>query len=157
VSGRTGNLPRPAAFAGFGRAVARQTRWSTLRAVVDGLVVTVVLRRRGLRPLLITPASTEPRLDVARAMAVSHAVDAGLAVLPLRATCLRRSMTLLRELDRLGLAGTLHIGVRTAGHNVEAHAWVQTADRVINDDPTTTGTYTELVSGEIDAFLPMLR
>jgi hypothetical protein len=157
VSGRTRNLPRPAAFAGLGRAVARRTRWSTLRAMVDGVVVAVVLRRKGLRPLLVAPAGTEPRPDIDRATAVSQAVDAGLAVLPLRATCLRRSMTLLRELNRLGLAGTLHIGVRTVGSTVEAHAWVETADRVINDDPTTTSTYTELVSGEIDAFLPILR
>ena len=56
---------------------------------------------------------------------VAAAVDAGLGLLPMAPTCLRRSMTLLRELARLDLAAALHVGVRHQQARIEAHAWVQ--------------------------------
>jgi hypothetical protein len=65
-------------------------------------------------------------------------------------------MTLVRELHRLGLASTLHIGVRRAGR-IEAHAWVQVGDVVVNDDAEEVATYSDLASGESERLLHMLR
>jgi hypothetical protein len=95
--------------------------------------------------------------DPERAAAVSEAVDAGLGLVPMAPTCLRRSVTLARELDRLGLAGAIHIGVRHAGGAVEAHAWVQVGTSVVNDDPTLVATYAELAAGDLERLAPSLR
>src|SRR4051812_2652722 len=78
----------------FVLALGRSYGASALRAVVDGAFVTVTLRRRGLGPLL----HDRPDLrgaDPDRARRVAEAVDAGLGLLPVAATCLRRSVTLL--------------------------------------------------------------
>jgi hypothetical protein len=123
---------------------------SAVRAVLDGVVVAGTLKRRGLRPLL-QDHSHLPPTDPSHARNVAVAVDAGLAVLPLGATCLRRSLTLLRELRRQGVGGTLHIGVRTgASGSIEAHAWVQVLDDVINDNVDVVATYTELSAGDAE-------
>ena len=124
--------------------------------MVDGAYVTWTLRRRGLRPLLgrdVTGASADPE----RARALASAVDAGLGLLPVVPTCLRRSVTLLRELGRAGVSGALHVGVRHVDERLEAHAWVQVGDEVVNDDADLVGTYTRLAGGEVERLLPMLR
>lgn len=128
---------------------------STVRAVVDGAYVTATLQRRGLRPLLREPVTTRRR-DPAQARAVTAAVDGGLAVLPVAPTCLRRSVTLLRELERRGLEGTLHVGVRRGASAVEAHAWVQVGDEVVNDDPMEVARFAVLAAGDLERILPGL-
>jgi hypothetical protein len=40
---------------------------------------------------------------------------------------------------------------------VEAHAWVQVGEVVVNDDPAVTNTYSELASGELETFLSILQ
>jgi hypothetical protein len=87
---------------------------------------------------------------------VVAAVDAGLGVLPVAATCLRRSVTLLRELDRRRMGGALHIGVRPGPAGIEAHAWVQAGDDVLNDDPVLVRTYSEISAGDAERLLPGL-
>ena len=53
---------------------------------------------------------------------------------PTRATCLTRSLVLLRELRRSGLTGELRIGVRSVvGGRLDAHAWVECDGVPIND------------------------
>jgi hypothetical protein len=88
---------------------------------------------------------------------VAEAVDVAFGLLPVSPTCLRRSVTLLRELHRLRLTATMHIGVRKVGEALEAHAWVQTGDVVVNDDPQVTTGYVELASGDLERLLPLLR
>ncbi len=131
------------------------TRASAFRAVFDGVIVTLTLKRRGVRPLLAAVGASA-RHDLHRSMLVSAAVDAGLALLPVAPTCLRRSVTLIRELDRLGLAAALHVGVRNVGEQPEAHAWVQVGDVVVNDDPEVTEAYVELAAGDLQRLLPLL-
>jgi len=137
----------------FGRALLTRTRSATLRAVVDGAFVVLTLKRRGLRPLVRDP-SAFPAADLNHARHIADAVDAGLAVLPVAPTCLRRSVTLLRELDRRRLGASLHIGVRSGDHGIEAHAWVQVGDDVINDDPVLVRTYEPLSVGVAEQLLP---
>ncbi|MDQ3569702.1 MAG: lasso peptide biosynthesis B2 protein [Actinomycetota bacterium] len=133
------------------------TRGSTLRAAIDGVIVTVTLKRRGVRPLLVKTDAAPARHDPYRSIQVSAAVDAGLGVIPVAPTCLRRSITLIRELNRLGLSASMHIGVRNVGEKVEAHAWVQAGEVVLNDHPDITGAYVELGAGEFERLLPLLR
>ena len=132
------------------------TRVSAVRSVVDGIFVAVTLKKRGVRPLLGAAGATSPRLDAEVSIEVSQAVDAGLAMLPLAPTCLRRSVTLLRELNRLDLAADLHVGIRTVAGVVEAHAWVQAGDVVVNDDSAVTSAYLELAAGDVERILPLL-
>ncbi len=131
-------------------------RISAARAAVDGLFVATSLKKRGVRSVLPAATRRARRVDVDRSVEVARAVDAGLALLPLAPTCLRRSVTLLRELSRLDLAANMHIGVRTIGGSVEAHAWVQAGDTVINDDPDVIKTYVELAAGDLERILPLL-
>lgn len=131
-------------------------RMSAARAVVDGLVVATTLKRRGVRALVPTAGAGSLSIDPDRSVQIAHAVDAGLGVLPLAPTCLRRSVTLLRELIRVGLAANLHIGVKTVADTVEAHAWVQAGDVVVNDDSAVTKSYVELAAGDLERILPLL-
>ena len=149
---------RPAAAAArrFAAGLLKPTRASVVRAALDGPVVAWTLRRRGLRRLLPGLAAGAHR-DAERCRQVAAAVDDGLGILPMAPTCLRRSVTLARELRRLGLDGTVHLGVRHQGDRLEAHAWVQVGDQVVNDDPAVTGAYAELAAGELEALLPGLR
>jgi hypothetical protein len=151
------NLPGPAERARFRRQLRSPTWRSAVRALVDGAFVVVTLETRGARPLFASPAPLGARADAAEAVQVATAVDAALGILPVSPSCLRRSITLLRELHRLRLAATLHIGVRKVGDRFEAHAWVQTGDVVINDDPHVTGGYVELASGDVEGLFPLLH
>ncbi|MGY1769909.1 lasso peptide biosynthesis B2 protein [Blastococcus sp. SYSU D00813] len=139
----------------FFGALSGPLRLSTARAAIDGIRVRITLTRKGLRPL-VRNITGHPPGDIAEAREVAAAVDAGLGILPVEATCLRRSVTLLRELDRRKMSGTLHIGVRRGAHGIEAHAWVQSGSKVLNDDPAVVGTYAEISAGEAERILPEL-
>jgi hypothetical protein len=152
---RLAHLPTTTEALQFLAHLRRPTRVSAVRALVDGVVVAVTLQRRGVRPLM-APGITGTS-DPDRSMRVAAAVDAGLAMIPVAPTCLRRSLTLTRELHRLGLAATLHIGVRNVAGQTQAHAWVQAGTVIVNDDPEVTRTYVELVAGELERLLPLLR
>lgn len=154
---RLAQLPRTKDALRFLAQLRCPTRVSAVRAVVDGLNVALTLKRRGARPLLATAGARPARHDLQRSKEVSAAVDAGLALLPVAPTCLRRSVTLIRELDRLGLAGALHVGVRHVGEQAEAHAWVQVGDVVVNDDAKVAETYVQVASGELQRLFPLLE
>lgn len=154
---RAASVPGVGDVRRFVMALRSARRASALRGMVDGLVVTVRLRRSGARPLLVPLAPVEAVADAARAAEVSDAVDAGLAMLPVAPTCLRRSLTLMRELHRLALSATLHVGVRDVDGNIQAHAWVQVGRSVVNDDPDLVATYVELASGRLDDLASLLR
>jgi len=148
------NYARRLLYAGdarrFWRVLRSDQRGSTLRALIDGPVVFATMNRRGLRPL-VTKLPTQPSADVRQARLVSEAVDAGLAMWPLAFTCLRRSVVLLRELDRRRMGAELTIGVRRGPEGLEAHAWVQVGDAVINDQPEVVQTYAVIPLGEADS------
>lgn len=50
-----------------------------------------------------------------------------------RTSCLDRSLVLCIILNRLGIAGELHVGVRKEAGMLEAHAWVEVNHKVLND------------------------
>lgn len=140
-------------------------RLSVIRAFFDGLYVIHTLKKRGLTPLLtgrpIGAVSDSNGVDdseiVNRARQVSTAVDVGLGFVPAAATCLRRSVTLLRELDRLNIVSVLCIGVRSRASQIEAHAWLTVGAEVVNDDPELTSTYEVLAVGDIERITSLLK
>ena len=137
----------------FLSALKGPDRLSTIRAVGDGAFVFLTLHRRGLRPLLRERPEL-PLAEPAVARRTAEAVDAALGLLPVAPTCLRRSVTLLRELNRRGLSAALHIGVRSTAGHVEAHAWVQTGDEIVNESPAVVDTYARIAAGDAERLLP---
>lgn len=154
---RLAALPRGRDVRRFVGALRGPERASTIRSVGEGAWVSWTLRRHGVRPLVLGLRPDRPIVDVERGRHVAEAVDAGLGLLPLAPTCLRRSITLARELERLDLAGTVHVGVRQVDQQVEAHAWVQVGSVVVNDDPALIETYTRLATGELERLGPIIR
>lgn len=65
---------------------------------------------------------------------LGRAVGRTLSALPADASCLVRSLVLLRMLVRRGAAGSLIIGVLpTDGRDLIAHAWIELAGRPLLD------------------------
>jgi hypothetical protein len=157
VASRVARMPGPAELRAFAGQLLSPTRASAVRAACDGVVVAWTLRRRGLRSLMPSTDGVSPQPDADRGRAVAAAVDAGLGLIPMVKSCLRRSLTLSRELHRVGVTGTVHVGVRLVAGTVEAHAWVQVGEAVVNDDPAEIATYTELAAGELERVVPSLR
>jgi hypothetical protein len=62
--------------------------------------------------------------------------------------CLRRGLALHRLLVRRGVASRLVIGVRRPEDRLEAHAWIESAGRVLGDRPDVATLYTPLAPGE---------
>jgi hypothetical protein len=108
-----------------------------LEAALTLLVVQLGLRTVGF-PQLLDWTLTSPRMG--RLSPSSEQVDhlAWLTGIPgraVRASCLARSLTLGRLLNRRGAEARLRIGVRTGGEQLAAHAWVEWMDRVLDDHP----------------------
>jgi hypothetical protein len=156
IGARLRHLPRGRDLRAFFAALRSPERASACRTLRDGVIVTWTLRRRGVRPLLTEIREAAAVVDASSAIRVSAAVDAGLAMLPLASTCLRRSLVLLQELHRRGLVATLHVGVRNVAARAEAHAWVQVGDTVINDDALLVATYTQVAAGDLEQLLPLM-
>ncbi len=51
----------------------------------------------------------------------------------------------------------MHVGVKTVAGAVEAHAWVQAGDVLVNDDPEVVRGYVELAKGDLERLLPLLQ
>jgi hypothetical protein len=82
-------------------------------------------------PPWTVPVSAEG-LELARTY--SWAVDVAAGNVPVRARCLERSLTLWWLLRRRGVGAEVELGVRkTDAGELEAHAWVEVAGRVVND------------------------
>ncbi len=67
--------------------------------------------------------------------------------------CLRRSLALQRLLRRRGIGSRLHLGVRQGAAGLEAHAWVSSRGRVLNDTPDAGQRYAELAAAERETLL----
>lgn len=105
------------------------------------------LRRHGLGPVVERLDPALPPADSTSASALAGDLDRAFELLPLHPTCLRRSATLVRELDRRGRRADLVIGVRNVTGRTEAHAWVEADGVVVNDEPERTATYQVIATG----------
>jgi len=64
---------------------------------------------------------------------------------PLRLKCLGRSVSLCWLLRQQGIDATVHIGVRKENDGLDAHAWVQFGDFVIDDTKNVAERYTRVL------------
>lgn len=60
------------------------------------------------------------------------------------AMCLQRSLALCLWMQRGGYQPCIRIGIRRDNPQLDAHAWVELAEIVINDDPELSKTYATL-------------
>ena len=127
-------------------------RGAACRGVIVGGWVILVLRQRGLRPMLRDRLEL-PEGDPVYARRVGLAVEAGLGMLPVHVTCLRRSLTLQRELQRSRCRAVLSLGVRKVNGELNAHAWVEVAGEVVNDSPAIIATFLPLCVGDAERLL----
>jgi len=58
-------------------------------------------------------------------------------------TCLRRSLTLKRMLQRRRIPTDLRIGIRKNSSQIDAHAWIEHAGIVVNDSPDIATSYSQ--------------
>jgi hypothetical protein len=90
------------------------------------------VRRVLLRLAPDVPPNGSGKLPEARALGKTVDLAARRAIG--RPACLPRSLTLWWLLRRRGIDSDLRIGVRTAGGSLKAHAWVEHAGQVVNDE-----------------------
>lgn len=111
------------------RVLTWRDRGLFLRAWLQLLVVAPGLRIFGLqrtrRALDLAPAPDGCRRGLAEAQAVARIVQAAASRNPLRASCLARSIVLVHQLRRRGLAAEIRIGVAKPDGRFAAHAWVE--------------------------------
>jgi hypothetical protein len=83
-----------------------------------------------------SPPSCRPSPPEAlpRAKAIARIVETASAHGLFRPTCLEKSLALWRLLRGEGLACDLHIGVRPDDDGLQAHAWIEFAGTVLNDN-----------------------
>lgn len=67
------------------------------------------------------------------------------------ARCLVRSLALCRLLARHGVASEVRIGVRRAGFELDAHAWVERDGVVLNDSARVSETFIPLEPLDVPA------
>jgi hypothetical protein len=133
-----------------------------LRAAILLATVGLMLRLRGFRRTLTTfgcrtlktvedargESSRREIRQVSRAVAV--AARNGLRT----PNCLRSSVVLNYMLRRRGYDSELRIGVRRQGELFEAHAWVELAQRVVNDTQDVAQRFTPVA--ELSGAIPFL-
>ncbi len=121
----------------------------------------MVMLRRVLRDMREAPAGSLVTLDAtirsaseagvlpaavgAQARRWERAVQRAESYAPWRVTCLARSITLHRLLERHAVPGSrVCVGVNGGAAGFEAHAWVEIADVVFGDRPDVAQQWTRL-------------
>ncbi|MDH4096298.1 MAG: lasso peptide biosynthesis B2 protein [Betaproteobacteria bacterium] len=119
------------------RALPRAHRRILLGAALRLPLAWLRLRTTGLRRMQAwaerPPAREDFRLD--EAAGIGRLVNIAARHAPWRATCLTRSLLLVRMLRERGAAAQLRIGVRLVGGALDAHAWVELDGVPVNDAP----------------------
>ena len=101
---------------------------------------------------VIGEGATAP--DVQGAREAARLVNAAAFRIPGRPNCLTRSVTLWWILRRRAIGSALRIGVRTAAGRFEAHAWVELAGLVLNDDPDIAQRFSPFEGTNLPALSP---
>ncbi len=94
------------------------------------------------KPWLINQPNAEPH-QTAPFEQLVWSVDAAANHHPRKPTCLRRSLTLKRMLQRRNISATLHIGIKRNGVKVDAHAWIEYNGFVLNDSTDVVANYSQ--------------
>ena len=132
--------------------LSSEERQLLIQALVALPLVIVGLRLFGLRrtqtALGKIPSSVReqppPDRILAHAQATARLVDA--VGYRLRATCLRRSVTLWWLLHRRGIDSKINLGAHKATGQFKGHAWVELNGIVLNDHPCIAHKFTPFPS-----------
>lgn len=127
--------------------------WRDLLQAQWALVVAQVMVRQRPVGSLATPSSGVRQPDPGRmpearrlALAIVRAARFGL----FRPQCLVRSVALSRMLTARGIQGALvRVGVRRAGGEFLAHAWVEFAGETLGDADEHVGTFVPLTNLDV--------
>ena len=116
-----------------------------LESLVAVPLAALALRVFGFRQTCRLVCRIRPNTSTSSAPLSSQACATVLGAVTRRAfprtKCLLRSIALAWLLRRHGIASELRIGVRTQDGRLDAHAWVEAADMVINDSAEVRDTY----------------
>jgi len=119
-----------------------------LAAYASLLLTDVALRTVGFRRLMArVPAAAERRVATAqyrRASRFAYWLEVASHRHFVRARCLHRSLALHFWLRRKGLPSHLRIGVRKAGRQLLAHAWVEMEGTIVNDEASGIAVFATL-------------
>lgn len=107
-------------------------------------LVWVALRVRGFQRVhaaidRVSPGSSRPATDPTTDAV--EAIHLAARYAPIPVNCLLRSLVLVLLLRRRGVKAELRFGVRRQNGRFEAHAWVERAGDVLNDDPDVARHY----------------
>lgn len=124
------------------RALSPPERGTFLAALWLLPACSAALRVLGLqRVLRQLPPASSTNAAPHDARRVAYCVDAAARQLPLRTTCLTRSLVLHRLLWGQGVASEVRIGVRVVDGRLDAHAWVECGGAPLNDAPDVRERY----------------
>lgn len=147
-------LARLARLSPLERSDLARAQWALLAARLELLTRPrgTLVRREGTAPPAApaTPAAPAPAAPatvapatVARARELETAVRRVAEHGPMRTTCLIRASALQRLLEHEGIRDArLRVGVRSAGGEFAAHAWLELGDVVLGDRPRHVRTFT---------------
>ncbi|GAB4150634.1 MAG: hypothetical protein Fur0021_13490 [Candidatus Promineifilaceae bacterium] len=96
-----------------------------------------------------SPPSMHPPLTFLQRL--SCVVNSAAAYAPFPTTCLARSLFLWGWLRQLDVPANLRLGVRKQAGTLLAHAWVEYAGVVLNDDAAHVAQYTPFDPAEADS------
>lgn len=126
-------------------------KWVVLRALIILPTTYAALKLFGLQPLLsfirrFAKVDGSVRdCPPAQLRTYTHLFTAVARSCPFPMKCLGRSVALCWLLRVLGVDATVHIGVRKDEQGLDAHAWVQRGDFVINDAEDVAERYIRIV------------
>jgi hypothetical protein len=129
--------------------LSSEQKWLVVQAVVILPVTYAWLELFGFQNLLTliqrftpVPGRVRPPEEIHADMTLFSAI-ARRCPLPMK--CLGRSVALCWLLRLRRVDATVHIGVRKNQHELDAHAWVQCGDFVINEAEDITERYARIV------------
>ena len=118
-------------------------RWTLAHAMILLPLTRMLLRVVGLRrsqrillsfiPRNFAKKGERSEAVLTQALQISHSVSLANNYGVYQANCLQRSLVLCLLLRRRGIERELHFGTRKDIGRIEAHAWVEINDIVLND------------------------
>ncbi len=130
--------------------------WVAFQLRTSGFVATQRRLSRSARRSRSRLKACDPAQSVAEAHARTRAVTLSARNLPGQPRCLTRSLSLWWLLRRRGIDARMCVGVRPLGDAIEAHAWVESDGRVLNDHPDVAQVF-KAFDGDIAAISDAIR
>ena len=119
-----------------------ETRLDLLRAVAHLVRGRLSLPHLSASELIAMRREPSTNSDPRTVSRISYAIPRVAPWLPWRSDCLVQAIAARRWLAGLGIASTLHMGVRKDEQSLGAHAWLSVGDTVVTGLP-------------IDAYVPL--